>query len=366
MIRGEIIWFYAFDVAFEADLEKIGPGLLGESAYRKAGRFRGSPETVMLYKPLVVDLAERAMPGHPEWPGIKRSVKLFAVGAVSVSLRLPFAVARLEDLQRFRRLEDAPGSGLRSLAEDSARETVERARAGLIRPNPDWTNTESYCAICVTEAPDIDGDALAWVQRDRTAVAHLLAGETSVPLAPQQVDESLRLTFAYGMRDVVLVDWDAMLVVDPERDYEEALYIAEAANLQMVELRTHDSLLEKAVDQAYAAIGEHRRRAWFLRQPGRLAQELRMQKIDLSRMSDEIRNLSKFFGDWYLARIYEGLRSRFHLAEWEEQLERGLRTVDALFDLMARESNERRMLVLEIMIVVLFVADLAILLWLGG
>ena len=44
--------------------------------------------------------------------------------------------------------------------------------------------------------------------------------------------------------------------------------------------------------------------------------ELREIRIDLARFSDELSNITKFFGDWHLARIYEAIASRFHLGDW--------------------------------------------------
>jgi hypothetical protein len=154
-----------------------------------------------------------------------------------------------------------------------------------------------------------------------------------------------------------------MLILDPAAEYEELLYTAEVANLQMAELRAHDDVLERTIDRAYDDLERQSRRPALFRTPARLVHDLREQRIELARMADEILNLSKYFGDWHLARIYEGLGRRFHLAEWQQQLERSLRTVDALYEMITREIAERRMLILEIMIVLLFVLDVIIIVY---
>ena len=75
-------------------------------------------------------------------------------------------------------------------------------------------------------------------------------------------------------------------------------------------------------------------------------------------MSDELGNITKFFGDWHLARIYQALSSRFHLAEWHKSIDEKLKTLDDLYQLLKSDQNSRWMLVLEITIVLLFVVDL--------
>jgi len=56
--------------------------------------------------------------------------------------------------------------------------------------------------------------------------------------------------------------------------------------------------------------------------------ELREIRIDLARMNDELSNITKFFGDWHLARIYKNIAAR--LAEFEIVGERYLPQMMAL------------------------------------
>ena len=68
-----------------------------------------------------------------------------------------------------------------------------------------------------------------------------------------------------------------------------------------------------------------------------------------------------FFGDWHLARIYEKIASRFHLAEWHRTIDGKLKTLDDLYQLLKHDQNNRWMVILEVTIVLLFVIDLVIL-----
>jgi hypothetical protein len=89
--------------------------------------------------------------------------------------------------------------------------------------------------------------------------------------------------------------------------------------------------------------------------------ELREIRIDLARFSDELSNITKFFGDWHLARIYQNISARFHLADWHRTIDEKLETLDNLYQLLNQDRISRWMLTLEVTIVLLFVIDLVLL-----
>ena len=74
--------------------------------------------------------------------------------------------------------------------------------------------------------------------------------------------------------------------------------------------------------------------------------------------ADEITHITKFFGDWFLARVYLGSRERFYLDQWRASVEQRLTQLDKLYSVAHTEVNEQRMLVLEIIVVVFFAFDL--------
>jgi hypothetical protein len=80
--------------------------------------------------------------------------------------------------------------------------------------------------------------------------------------------------------------------------------------------------------------------------------------VDLGRLADEVTHITKFQGDWYLARVYLVARERFHLDEWRASVVKRLRQLDELYSVLRMEVAERRALWLEIVIVVFFEIDL--------
>jgi len=153
-----------------------------------------------------------------------------------------------------------------------------------------------------------------------------------------------------------VIDWDAALIVDQRRDFDETLYIMELANLQLAELEAYDRLLDDALERSYRDL-----RVSPMRSRGDILRDLREIRIDLARFSDELSNITKFFGDWHLARIYQTLSARFHLADWHRTIDQKLKTLDDLYQLLKHDQNNRWMLILEVTIVLLFIIDLVLL-----
>ena len=230
-----------------------------------------------------------------------------------------------------------------------------------VRPHPQLIEEEAYTVFCIA-SPLLTQDgarisAESWFQSHRRQVAALLTQEPDMErLSKQESDESTGRYLSYYEDDVVVVDWDAALLIDEARDFDETLYIVELANLQLAELEAYDRILDNALERSYRDLSGRP-----LRSRGHILRELREIRIDLARFNDELSNITKFFGDWHLARIYEKLSSRFHLAEWHHTIDGKLKTLDDLYQLLKHDQTNRMMIWLEVTIVLLFIIDLVVL-----
>src|SRR3954447_25993446 len=92
--------------------------------------------------------------------------------------------------------------------------------------------------------------------------------------------------FSYYDRDLVVIDWDAALIVDDPRNFDEVLYIMELANLQLAELEAYDRILDASVDRAYRDLGSTTR--FRGKSTAGVQRELREIRVDLARLSDEL------------------------------------------------------------------------------
>jgi len=128
-------------------------------------------------------------------------------------------------------------------------------------------------------------------------------------------------------------------------------------NVQLVELSAYDRLLDESLEKAYRDLA--RRRVRVSREIRRSLREIR---VDLARFSDELSNITKFFGDWHLARIYKNLSNRFHLADWYRVIREKLKTLGDLYQLIQQDWVNFWMVLLEATIVLLFILDVILLL----
>lgn len=357
---GEVVYLYAFDVAYDTARKPINQ-LLGQPiAHFAMDTSRRSPRQLFFYRPEMVRLPpmERIGPHGPVC--MQRVIKLLPVGAISISVRVPFAVNHVEDLVAFHDLQFSNGS-LHDEVHRLAQDVVTELGGHLLRPHPQLLEEEAYTVFCIA-APVLNTDgkpstAEQWFQAHRRKVAALLTQESaSERLSKQEAEESTARYLSYYDTDLVVIDWDAALLIDEARDFDETLYIMELANLQLAELEAYDRILDNALDRSYRDLGERP-----LRSRGDILRELREIRIDMARFNDELSNTTKFFGDWHLARIYEKISARFHLAEWHRTIDGKLKTLDDLYQLLKHDQNNRWMVILESTIVLLFIIDLVIL-----
>ncbi len=357
---GEVVYIYAFDVAYDMASQPAGT-LLGQPIAQFAvDASKRSPKQLFFFKPQMVRLPplDRIAPHGPV--RVERAVKLLPVGAINITARVPFAVDHLEQLVDFHDLQFRNGS-LHDEIRELAHELVRELNPHLVRPHPQLPEEEAYTVFCLASPLVADtGETIsaeAWFQSHRRQVAALLTQEPDIGrLSKQESDESTGRYLSYYENDLVVVDWDAALIIDEPEDMDETLYIMELANLQLAELEAYDRILDETLDRSYRGLGEPRRRP-----RGDILGELRDLRIDLARFNDELSNITKFFGDWHLARIYERIAQRFHLGDWHRIVDGKLRTLDDLYQLLKHDQNNRWMLVLEATIVLLFIIDLVVL-----
>src|ERR1700760_2074349 len=106
---GEVVYIYAFDVAYDTARQPIRE-LLGQPVAQFAvDASKRSPRQLFFYKPQMVRLPplERIGPQGPV--RMERTVKILPVGAISITVRVPFAVDHIKDLVDYHDLEFSNG-----------------------------------------------------------------------------------------------------------------------------------------------------------------------------------------------------------------------------------------------------------------
>jgi hypothetical protein len=362
-LRGEVVYFHAVDFAYDMERSLALKTLLGSPLvpFQVDSRKR-SPRGHAFFRPLTATppSLKRQLAGKEVV--IAYSIKLLPVGALSITVRMPFCVSSVTELFTLQDPVFDDGSRLFDLIQRLAEQARIELLPHSIRPHAVLPEGESYRVFCIdTDSSEVGRNPANWMENHQAALAALLAGEPSgAPLSEQEINASLDHSLSYYQHDLFVTDWDAALVVDERQDFAESLYVLELANVQLEELDAYDRHLDAALERAYRDIGGRRgpRRA-------RILPELRELRIDLARFSDELSNITKFFGEWHLARVYEQTARVFHLAEWNRAIDEKLKTLDSLYEMLKQDQNHRLMVWLEVAIVLLFILDV-VMLFAGG
>ena len=348
---GEVVYLFAHDVASEIVPSLVGRVLGQAPAPLDVRRDHTSPRDLPLHQPLSIEPKNNfSVGGRP----VRVQVRIYDVGVVCVVFRVAFEADKLCNLAPLHRATLDDGKVVESAARELCDQIARDLGPAAVKPARS-IDAEAYTVFVLTE---LDGghDVPTWFAEQRTEIAGLLSDFDPSRLAEQQVTEVLRHKQSFEKTDLVVVDWDAALVVDLTKYVDDVLYVLELANIQLEEFRVMDTALDRQLTTAYSLL--ERRPRFLVGRAIRGLRRLRELRVDFTKLADEVMHITKFFGDWYLARVYLSARERFHLEEWRTSVAQRLGQLDGLYSVVRSEVNERRMLWLEVIIVIFFAIDL--------
>lgn len=344
-VRGSVVYLYAFDVGSEVLMARLGPGFVRPDAPLASPRKPAVPKEISFPRPAVVDpIKSIAVDGR----SVQVEIRVYEIGVITVAVQIAYSIDDILGLRKFHQPIVSDGMLLDTLVREMCREVFKQLGDAVRNPTP-VGEPEAYTVFCLT---DIGGEANAchWLDAHKSEVAGLLSDTESCGVSESQVTETLRHRQSFSPGDVVVLDWDAALVIDLTGRVEDVLYVLELANLQLLELRVLDATLDQHLGRAYDHLGRPTG-LW----PGRWARvlrEIRQLRVDVAQLADAVTNITKFVGDWYLARVYLSARERFHLEDWRSSVEGRLGQLDRLYGVIHTDVTERRMFVLEVLITV--------------
>ena len=357
-MKGEVAYLYAFDVANEIITPRVREILSEKPFPFEIRKDRTLPKDVPLYKPLAIE----PHPLKPRLYGapVRLLIRIYDFGVVTVMMRAAFETDALGGLMPFHNPKLEDGVTLDQTAMNFCRKVCDSLENSLVSRTEFPPAPEAYTVFCITDLGGVK-DVNDWLVERQRAVAGLLTETAAEKLSESQVTEVLRIQRSFEKTDLAVIDWDAALVIDLTGYVDDVLYALELANLQLEEFRVMDQRLDNYLERAYEDL-EHGGWAFF-GAANKTLRHLRRFRVDVAMLTDEVSHITKFFGDWHLARIYLGAHDRFYLDQWRTSVEQRLAQLDKLYSVVHAEVNEKRMLWLEIIIVIFFALDLAIMLW---
>src|SRR4051794_30443138 len=185
--KGEVVYIYAFDVAYEMVRQPVRE-LLGQPvAQFVIDASKRSPRHLFFYRPQMVRLPPLERFGPRGMMRLERSVKLLPVGAISITVRVPFQVDRIEDLVAFHDLRFSDGSWLYDEVRDLAEQVRRELKPYYVQPVDKLGDEEAYTVFCVncnewanSGVPPSAGTPVRaedWLQDHRREIASLLTEE---------------------------------------------------------------------------------------------------------------------------------------------------------------------------------------------
>lgn len=279
------------------------------------------------------------------------SARIFDFGAVSVLYEIPIAAGTaLDDLVPLcdalydSTVLDAHGAKHRG--------EITAALGTSITGVHRWEEAESYTIVFVEELAGATAASLATSE----TVAKLLLGEQSKrALAAGAREDVLRNAFSYLEDDLVVVDWNSALVIEPSGS-RVVPHVLELATSQLLEFRYYDGILDRELAEVYDEI--ERTPRLFKNPFSRRTRDVLKRFMDLTEFTERVDNAIKSVGDFWLARVYLAAQRRFRVPEWRESVEAKLRLVERGYELLKGELEVSRTQLLELTVVVLILVEI--------
>lgn len=362
-LRGVCHVLFAFDLGLAIDLDAARQrlGAIGASGERTLIETRPTPK-YFEYHPPPVRTSERSesdAPGPMAGLAVSPEVDatLFDFGAACVSYRIPFEVEPEQLTALSVELYDHAGL----LADARQRvEDIARSLGGAVS-RPRITDVAEDYVVFVVEPASLPGAPDAFAASRRNWIAGLLRAEPR-SLSEQEERDALSCRISYTPNDLTLIDWNGALVV--QDDPTDILAVLEFANVELLEMRHLDGQLDRALDEAYRVTQSRQR--WsdmLLRRSAADQQRIAKLQVDGALLFEGVNNALKLLGDQYLARVYRLAAQRLHLPEWDAAILRKLETLNAIYEKMSDRQSNRRMEILEWIIIALIALEIGMSLW---
>jgi hypothetical protein len=356
VLDASAISYRLYDIGYEIHLDEVSR-LFGETDPARARPVRGEARAIVIPNlPVTLRLGPRRLT-TPQGPfDVEASARVFDFGVVSLrfEVRLPEAI-RWKDYcavgSAFDVVHLAP-------AFDALLDEVMARISGAVDRLVPSPVAEDYLVLRIDRLHDSSGAPIVPRQlRDQDLAALVL--DESRELTAVARRELLPHAFSYYADDLVLLSWDRALVIEPDSSNSDVEYLLEFANAQLLELRLFDDILDRELRSVGARVAAARARSLlFGRRYASLLAQLQTLVGDTTELVERAENAFRLTDDMYLARIYQAAMEIFRARTWRAGIDRKLGFLRDTYEMLNAESQAARAEALEIIIVLLIVAEL--------
>ena len=279
--------------------------------------------------------------------------KVYDYGAMSLTTEIKYDVDSLEEFYNIIKEED-PRPELETKF-DEVFDKISYKFEALVETIMQQFN-HLYTVFCIDNNGGLDAEFL--VNHNENIIVSLLSDEFyKINFSSDQKEAVLRYNNSFLKTDYTIVHWNNSLIIDENENFAEKLFIIELVNIQFIKLQTYDSFIDDYLSEYMLSNNNSRFGVlpFFRTGMGRKIKGIADLRVELERVIDIMDNFEKFQGHWYLARLYYLSSSAFQITRWRNLVEHRVNKVNELYNLLSSEVNRKRMLLLNVLMLLLFV-----------
>jgi len=173
---------------------------------------------------------------------------------------------------------------------------------------------------------------------------------------------ALATALSYYEDDLILLTWNGAVVIDiDEEAREDAAFLLEFANVQLLAFRSYDDAVDRQLSTVAPRVAQVRRpRFWTFGQTTRFLHEVHTLIADISESSARVENALKVTEDVYWNRVYGAALVVLRVEVWRTGIAETLAVLRESASLLRDEAEAARALLLEVLVILLIAIELVV------
>lgn len=340
IFSGNILILWAYDIGEDINLDNI----------------EQSPDIIKVPLHLPKHFKQYNVPLAIEHPAASDSYltssKIHSFGAISLTYKIPFT----DTLENLRVSCDQLADKYQQQSIKDAGIIYKKIEQFIIQPKFFQTSA-SYVIVQVDPQPTaLD---LTQLQKEYgSTIASTLRFETEI-LSEFQKNEILDSAIGYFRGSLIVIDVDAAFVY--EEDYNDIIDLFEFANIQQLELRFFDRLLDQHINTIYER--KEATLSWgaylpfigtFFSDP---VGQLSKLKADISVITERLESSIKIAGEPYYSEIHNLLAEKLDLKSWHGGIDRKLDIIEDVQIVFQQKIDANREDLFSVLIIILIFVE---------
>jgi hypothetical protein len=352
--RGSIMVYRLFDVAEEIELTKVESLLRG---FRGQDKFKVPKfidrALVMSQPPLAFSLGEQIleMDGGEVKAELIAKIRDFGVISLIYNIPIPSGTDWTKLVETAAEIEE--GAEIDERAEKFLPQLLDQLRPALVKP----TNSKFFEDYVIYFIEEFEDQIKMSDFAKHVDIPALLMAEHEVKLSEASKRSVMENIHQYGEVDLVVLEWNAALVIEPS-GARELPDLLEFAVSHLLEMRYYDDLLDTKLKVLYDDIEKKRRRPIWSTRFDQVYEDASARYIEFSEFIERVENSLKVVGDFYLATVYRSATRKFRLVDWQSAVTRKMNILGQVSSLLQGEVNNKRSHWLEIIIILLIAYEI--------